>query len=351
MNQSPLQTNSSSCNPPTRKDYLLWFANITVLGGTGLYLICPSEILPHSLNVFLHAEYALLKQMSVGLLVGIVSVGLLSYVPREVVMRFFGPSHSWKSLLRATVAGVFLDMCSHGILMVGMKLYERGVSLGQVMAFLIASPWNSFSLSIILVTLIGWQWTLCFIMLSVLLALVSGFVFDILVKNNVLPHNPYSHSTPNETNLEAPGWTKTDLLQLHFWFSVLKNGFQGATTIIKWTFIGIVVASLMRTFVDPHLFSHYFGPTLLGLSLTLTVATVVEVCSEGSTPIAAEFMKQAPGNTYAFLMAGVSTDYTEIMMIKETSKSWKIAMFLPFVTLPQIFITAWLINYFGGPAL
>ena len=53
-------------------------------------------------------------------------------------------------LLRAALAGVFLDLCSHGILAVGMKLYERGASAGQVMTFLLASPWNSFSLTLIL---------------------------------------------------------------------------------------------------------------------------------------------------------------------------------------------------------
>ena len=47
--------------------------------------------------------------------------------------------------------------------MVGAKLYERGASIGQLMAFLIASPWNSLSLTIIMVSLIGWQWTLMFI--------------------------------------------------------------------------------------------------------------------------------------------------------------------------------------------
>jgi uncharacterized membrane protein YraQ (UPF0718 family) len=63
-------------------------------------------------------------------------------------------------MFRATLAGVCLDLCSHGILAVGMKLYERGASTGQVMAFLLASPWNSFSLTLILFGLIGVSWTL-----------------------------------------------------------------------------------------------------------------------------------------------------------------------------------------------
>ena len=44
--------------------------------------------------------------------------------------------------------------------------------------------------------------------------------------------------------------------------------------------------------------------------------------------------------TVAFLMTGVSTDYTEILSLKETTKSWKIAFFLPLVTSPQIIIIA-----------
>lgn len=333
------------CGPTVKRDYLFWFANIFVLGGTGLYLIILlfDMPLPHLFKMFLHAEYTLLKQMGIGLLIGIVSVGLLSYVPRESVMQFLGPSQSFKGLLRATLAGVFLDMCSHGILMIGMKLYERGASLGQVMAFLIASPWNSFSLSIILMTLIGWQWTLFFILLSTIVAWISGFVFEILVKKHILPPNPYSHTY--NVDLGLTKWVKPDCTKPGFWINVLRKGFQGSQIIIKWAFVGIVVASLIRAFVDPEVFANYFGPTVLGLLLTVSIATIVEVCSEGSTPIAAEFMQQAPGNTFAFLMTGVSTDYTEIMMLKETTKSWKIALFLPLITLPQIFLIALLINF------
>jgi uncharacterized membrane protein YraQ (UPF0718 family) len=53
--------------------------------------------------------------------------------------------------------------------MVGTKLYQKGASLGQLMAFLIASPWNSLSLTIIMFTLIGLKWTLLYISLSLLI--------------------------------------------------------------------------------------------------------------------------------------------------------------------------------------
>jgi len=35
-------------------------------------------------------------------------------------------------------------------------------------------------------------------------------------------------------------------------------------------------------------------------------------------------------------MTGVSTDYTEIMVLKETTGSWETSLFLPLVTVPQV---------------
>ncbi len=71
--------------------------------------------------------------------------------------------------------------------MVGAKLYERGASTGQVIAFLVASPWNSFSLTLVLIALIGIKWTLAFIGLSLLIAIITGLIFDWLVGRGSLP--------------------------------------------------------------------------------------------------------------------------------------------------------------------
>jgi uncharacterized membrane protein YraQ (UPF0718 family) len=84
----------------------------------------------------------------------------------------------------------------------------------------------------------------------------------------------------------------------------------------------------------------------MGLGLTVLAATIIEVCSEGSVPIAADLMNRAaaPGNAFTFLMAGVATDYTEVMVIRDTTRSWKLALFLPLVTVPQVILIGALLN-------
>ncbi len=263
-------------------------------------------------------------------------------------MSALGTGKGMRGIVRATVGGVLLDLCSHGILMVAAKLYERGASAGQVMAFLVASPWNSFSLTIILIALIGLKWTILFILASMLIAFLTGWIFDVLTSRRVLPENPHQIEMPENFTFWAEA--KTRLSKTHFGrkfiTEMLKDGILESRMVMRWILFGVLLASAVRAFLDTASFQNYFGPTLMGLGLTIVAATIIEVCSEGSTPIAADLLTRAnaPGNSFAFLMGGVSTDYTEIMVLKDTTQSWKMALFLPLITLPQIFVLAWLAN-------
>ena len=279
-----------------------------------------------------------------------VFVGLLKRIPRELVMSALGQGGTVKGILRATLAGVALDLCSHGILMIGAKLYERGASIGQLMAFLIASPWNSLSLTIIMISLIGWQWTLLFIALSMVIGIVTGIFFDGLVARGKLPPNPHKVETPTVNTLPLwPGIVrliKTAEYTPRAFGSLLIDGIRDSRMVFRWLLFGIVLAVLIRATVPLGLYQDYFGPTVAGLMLTLLAATIIEVCSEGSTPIAADLLTRAaaPGNSFTFLMAGVATDYTEIMVLSDVTKSWKIALFLPLITLPQVLLIGWILN-------
>ncbi|MDC1529687.1 permease, partial [Gammaproteobacteria bacterium] len=292
--------------------------------------------------------FDLVNTMWWGVTLGILMISVLTRIPREFVMSILGTSRGLSGILRATSAGVLLDLCSHGILMVGAKLYERGASIGQVIAFLVASPWNSFSLTLILIAMVGLWWTLGFIVLSMVIAIITGLIFDALVTKGILPDNPSQINLPADFRF----WrnARQEFQQTRFTpgyiFTMLKDGIKESRMVIRWILFGIMLAGLVRAFLSPETFGTYFGPTLAGLGLTVLIATIMEVCSEGSTPIAADLLTRAnaPGNGFAFLMTGVSTDYTEIMVLKETTGSWKIALFLPLLTVPQVLAVAWLLN-------
>lgn len=300
------------------------------------------------LETFTHTVHEFVNMTWWGVLLGIFFLALMSGIPREFVMSVLGNNKGANGIARAMLAGVLLDLCNHGILMIGTKLYQRGASVGQVMAFLIASPWNSLSLTIILIAMIGFKYTMVFLLLSCVVAFVSGIVFDGLVNRGILPKNPNAFDMPEDFRFlpEAKRQLKSVRWTPALFKNMLVEGVRDSSIVVRWLLFGIVIAALLRVFFDPATFAEYFGPTLLGMVATVTFATILEVCSEGSSPIAADLVTRAgaPGNAFTFLMAGVSTDYTEMMVIKDMTKSWKVALFLPLVTLPQIVALGYLLN-------
>ena len=339
----------SCCDTPAKRDWLFIVSLAIVLIAYPFGAMI-GHVHDSALAVFASGIYELFNRMWWGILIGIVFVGLLARVPRELVMAVLGREAGVVGLFRATLAGVFLDLCSHGILAVGMKLYERGASAGQVMAFLLASPWNSFSLTLILFGLIGVSWTLLFIVLSLLIGIATGAVFESLERRGQLPGNPWAQEIQSVGPV-AEQWRdfrKTITLSWLGARDVVRDGFAGSRVVIRWSLFGLVLAGLIRALVPEESFAVWFGATMGGLWLTLLATTVIEVCSEGSTPIAADLMNRAgaPGNSFTFLMAGVATDYTEIMSIRDTTRSWKIALFLPLITVPQVMLIGAVLNQF-----
>lgn len=346
----PTTTNDNNDACHTAKfDYILW-GSLSVIGAA-LLLYAFNVNIPY-VGTFAETIIEFLSKMWWGIVIGIVFVGLMSKTPKEYFNVLLGRGDKVSGIFRAMLAGLLLDLCSHGILMVGAKLYERGASIAQVITFLIASPWNSISMTFILIALIGLKWTLVFIALSAVIALVTGFIFQFLVRRGILPDNPHTIDTPEGFSIRADAKRRLKGFRFTrgFFIDIFKNSRHEAQMLLRWLLLGVVIAAALRTFVPEDMIVQWLGPSVLGLFVTLVATTVIEVCSEGSSPIAAEIMNSAnaPGNAFTFLMAGVSTDYTEIMILKDTTKSWKIALFLPLVTVPQVLILGYILNVAGG---
>ncbi len=336
---------------PARRDWIMITSAPVIIAGYLTALVDPAFLHDSPrLAAFIHGIHEFVNATWWGVLLGIFFLAIMSAIPREFVMSVLGHKKGVGGIGRAMLAGVLLDLCNHGILMMGTKLYQRGASIGQVMAFLIASPWNSISLTFILIAMIGLKYTLAFLILSCVIAFISGMIFDALVARGTLPGNPNAFDMPEDFRFweAARRGLRTTEYSPALFKKMIAEGVRDSAIVVRWLLFGIVIAAVLRVFFAPETFSDYFGPTLIGMAATVTFATILEVCSEGSSPIAADLVTRAgaPGNAFTFLMAGASTDYTEIMILKDATKSWKIALFLPLVTLPQIIALGFFLNMF-----
>lgn len=340
--QYPSETDTDSKR--RRIDWLLLICLMICAIAMVFVVVSQGTLDPNSrLYIFCHSIAEILSKTWIGIGIGMLTIGILSHVPREVISSLLG-----QGILRAVFLGVFLDICNHGILMIGAKLYQKGANLSQIFAFLIASPWNSLSLTFVLFGLVGVRWTLIFIGLSALIAVLTGWIVAWLERGQLIAANPnqitltqdYSVRSDIKTRVKAFRWS------WRFPVQVLKSGFFDSLSLVRWLLLGTLIAAALRAFIPDQIFGAWFGPSVLGLILTLVGSTLVEVCSEGSAPIASELLNRAsaPGNAFTFLMAGVATDYTEIMVLRETTGRWKLALLLPLLAVPQIVVLGWILN-------
>lgn len=318
-------------------------------------LICLPVILLVSffvplLHPFLASFTDFWRMMWWAILLGIFIAGLIEVlVPSEYVSRYLarpGP----KSILYASILGFVTSACSHGVLAISMELYKKGASAPAVITFLLASPWANIAITIMLVAFFGVK-AFAFIGAALVVALTSGFIYLYLEKREWIEKNPNSTSVTKDfsvlrdikTRLKKFDWRWASIKQIGL--LVIKGMWSVSHMVLWWIIIGTVIASAMHAFLPQHIFASYLGPDMLGLLITLAIATLIEICSEGSAPIAFSIYRNtgAFGNAFVFLMAGVITDVTEIGLIW-TNIGKKAALWLPVVAVPQALAIAYLFN-------
>jgi uncharacterized membrane protein YraQ (UPF0718 family)/YHS domain-containing protein len=281
-----------------------------------------------------------------GLLLG----GVIDYyVPREYISHILAKPKK-RTIFYSVILGFFMSACSHGILALSIELHKKGASNPAVVAFLLASPWANITITIMLIGFFGFKGF--FIVISaIIIAITTGLIFQILDKNGLIEKNKniadveegfsVIEDIRKRIRLYKPSFNSvvTDIR------GVCSGALSLANMVLWWILIGIGISSFAGAYIPSHIFHSYMGPTILGLFVTLIVATLIEVCSEGSSPMAFEIFRQtgALGNSFVFLMAGVVTDYTEIGLLWHNVGK-RTAILLPIVSVPQVILLGIIAN-------
>jgi hypothetical protein len=273
------------------------------------------------------------------------------YIPREYISRVLSRK-SPATIFNAVFLGFLMSACSHGILALSIQLHKKGASNPAVVSFLLASPWANFAVTMMLISLFGLKGSFI-ILAAIIVAINTGFIFMFLEKKGLIEKNKNTVEVAQEYSIKKDFYAR--LKNYKFNLNSLKQDAQGVAgglimlsqMVLWWILLGMLIASLAGAFIPVHFFHRFMGPTLSGLFVTLVLATVIEVCSEGSSPLAFEIYRQtnALGNSFVFLMAGVVTDYTEIGLLW-SNVGRKVALWMPLVSVPQVIALGYIFNLF-----
>jgi uncharacterized membrane protein YraQ (UPF0718 family) len=233
-----------------------------------------------------------------------------------------------------------------------MELFRKGASTPAALTFLLASPWASLSLTLVILSLFRLQ-GLVLVVCSLAIAFVTGVILQRLAARGALEPNPHTIQLAEPCSIRrdfaqrvrAYPWTLSQLA--HDARGILAGAIPLGRMVLGWFQLGLVLSALIGGLVPHAFFERILGPSAAGLAATIGLAAVVEVCSEGTAPLAFELYRQtgALGNAFAFLMGGVVTDVTEVGTVWRAmgrrSACWLLGISLSLVIGVAILLNLW----------
>ncbi len=256
--------------------------------------------------------WSVLGDMAPYLLFGFATAGVLSVaLPPKKVERHFGGPGIWP-VIRASLFGVPLPLCSCGVIPVFASLRKHGASRAATTAFLISTPQTGLDSVLVTFSLLGGV----FAVFRPLAALVSGIVGGAAVllfgPAERVPLTP-SGAGPSGggSTEESGGWIRR---AARFGFVTLPRD------IGRSLLVGLVIAGVISALVPDDYFSGLVGGRIGTIVVMMLVGIPVYVCATASVPIAAALIAKgiSPGAALAFLITGPATNMATLSTV------WKV---------------------------
>ncbi len=254
------------------------------------------------------APYTLFGFFAAGLLKGAFS--------DDLVARHLGGS-SLSSVLKASVLGIPLPLCSCGVIPAAIGLQRQGAGRGASAAFLVSTPESGVDSMAITYALLDPVMTV----LRPLAALVTAIVTGLLI--NFLPEKPPAVVPAADACSDdlcadeccAPAADLRGIARLRagvvYAFGELLRDIGG------WLLIGIAVAGVIDALIPDDFFAGLIGSELTMLLAMLLVGIPLYICASASTPIAAALILKgvSPGAALVFLLAGPATNAATVTLV------------------------------------
>jgi len=265
-----------------------------------------------ALKAFVAALWDTLTAMSPYLLFGFFVAGVLSVVIRpEFVERHLG-GNGIGPVVKASLFGVPLPLCSCGVIPVAASLRRHGAGSGATTSFLISTPQTGVDSIMVTLSLLG----PVFAVFRPLVSFVSGIIGGSLVA--------YAGNGRRETDAAgarcANGQCGIDHDRGSF-LDIFRYGFVTLPRDINRALIaGVLIAGVISAAIPDDFFAGLLGGGILSMLIMMAVGIPVYVCATASVPVAAALIAKgvSPGAALVFLMTGPATNAATIATV------WKI---------------------------
>lgn len=257
----------------------------------------------------------ILNDASAWLLVSFALAGILHNVLRPDVLQRMLANRRVSSLVRGTVSGMLLPICSCGVIPLGLGLYYSGAYLGPTLAFMTATPIVNPAAVLLAYGLLGPRIATIYLVSGFVVPMAVGFLGNTLGGNELKAPGVEAERGPfrSETEDAEPiGFGRKMASGLHWGFMEL------GVMVSKYVVLGVFLAGVILAVVPKSFIQEYLGnPGMISLGGIALLGAVMYVCAVGHIPFIAALVAggAAPGVAITFLMTGAATNLPELISI------------------------------------
>lgn len=292
------------------------------------------------LNGIIKESYLLFYKMAPYLVFGYLFAGILHiFVRTETISRHLGTS-SVGSVVKASLFGIPLPLCSCSVIPAAMSLRKEGASRGAVLSFLISTPTTGVDSIFATYSLLGGLFTIYRVIASFVTGVLSGIVANLLIKEE-----PKADTSAKEECHLCKGDSREHQHEGHNHgiLEKIKGVFSYAfIDLLEDTgvalLVGIIIGGAISFFMPEDFIATYLGKGLVAMLVMLLVGIPMYVCATASIPIAAALMLKGlePGAAFVFLVAGPATNIVTMSVVAKNIGKAALAIYLGSIALSSI---------------
>lgn len=275
----------------------------------------------------------------------------------ERVRDYLAGRHRGVGYMLGSGFGAITPFCSCSSIPVFLGFTSAGIPVGITMAFLLTSPLINEVAVLLLLSLLGWKFTLLYVVVGMAVGILGGLFLDTIRAERWLQSFAADALKSAQQNVADAGEQQSKLQQSvkqeprRFPFAERHQFAKGETLEIfgrvwKWVILGVGLGAGLHGFVpDGWLESHLGdgqwwsvpGAVLLGVPLYSNATGVIPVMES-------LIVKGLPvGTTLAFCMSTVAASFPEFILLKQVMQ-WRLLATVFAMLLVAFSLVGWLIN-------
>ncbi len=243
--------------------------------------------------------------------------------------------------------GAITPFCSCSSIPVFLGFTSAGIPVGITMSFLITSPLINEVAVLLLVSLLGWKFTVLYLVVGMLVGILGGFFLDTIKAERWLQSfaaKALEKGQQTATSTQNSQVSRLSFKERHRFAKEEMLEIFGR--VWKWVIIGVGLGAALHGFVPEGWIKEHLGngqwwsvpsAVLLGIPLYSNATGVI--------PVMESLIKQGLpiGTTLAFCMSTVAASFPEFILLKQVMQ-WRLLAILFSVLLVAFTLIGWVFN-------